>query len=84
MSGCQEDFQRGEGMEDPDGPEVSMIAPRVPTALAVGPSDDSLTPNNGALFFIQVTALDRSGAGIAVNETGEGGMFPIGLIFDPT
>jgi DNA-binding beta-propeller fold protein YncE len=55
MSGCQEDFQRGEGMEDPDGPEVSMIAPRVPTALAVGPSDDSLTPNNGALFFIQVT-----------------------------
>jgi hypothetical protein len=78
-----EDFPGGAGIEDPAGPEVSMIAPRVPTAVAIGPSDNSLTANNGALFFIQVSALDRSGAGIAVNETGPGSPFPIGLIFDP-
>lgn len=62
-----------------------MIAPRVPTAIAIGPADASLTPNNGSLFFIQVSALDRSGAGIAVNETGirAGSSFPLGLIFDP-
>lgn len=83
LTPAAEDFPGGEGIEDPDGPEVSMIAPRVPTALAIGPSDNSLTANNGSLFFIQVSALDRSGAGIAVNETGPGSAFPIGLIFDP-
>lgn len=69
------------------GPEVSMIAPRVPTSLALGPQRETPTPTNGALFFIQVSALDRSGAGIAVNETGVGVTAPpnpIGLIFDPT
>jgi len=83
LTPATEDFPGGEGIEDPAGPELSMIAPRVPTALAIGPSDDSLTANNGSLFFIQVSALDRSGAGIAVNETGEGSAFAIGLIFDP-
>lgn len=83
LTPAAEDFPGGEGIEDPAGPEVSMIAPRVPTALAIGPSDNSLTANNGSLFFIQVSALDRGGAGIAVNETGEGSAFPIGLIFDP-
>jgi len=76
----------GGGFESADGPEVSMIAPRVPTAIAVGPTDNSLNANNGALFFIQVSALDRAGAGIAVNETGirNGSTLPVGLIFDPT
>ncbi|MBC7806234.1 MAG: hypothetical protein H7145_08795, partial [Akkermansiaceae bacterium] len=73
------------GVEDPLGPEVSMIAPRVPTAIAVGPTA-GLTANNGSLKFIQVTAVDRSGAGIAVNETGirTGNTLPFGLIFDPS
>ena len=80
-----ESYSGGIGFEDPAGPEVSMIAPRVPSAVAVGPTDNSLTPNNGSLFFIQVSALDRSGAGIAVNETGvrTGNPLPAGLIFDP-
>ena len=80
-----ESYSGGIGFEDPAGPEVSMIAPRVPSAVAVGPTDNSLTPNNGSLFFIQVSALDRTGAGIAVNETGvrAGNPFPAGLIFDP-
>jgi len=81
-----ETFAGGPGEEHPNGPEISMIAPRVPTAIAVGPSDSSLNASNGSLFFIQVSALDRSGAGIAVNENGirQGSTFPAGLIFDPT
>jgi hypothetical protein len=66
-------------------PEVSMIAPRVPTALTIGPTE-SLTAANGSLFFIQVSALDRSGAGIAIDELGltdTNPMFPAGLIIDP-
>lgn len=72
------------------GPEVSMIAPRVPTSIAIGPTDKSLTTTNGALFFIEVSALDRRHAGIAasVNGLGEGvppnPAIPAGLIFDPT
>ena len=86
LTPAPETFVGGPGEEDPAGPEVSMIAPRVPTAIAVGPSDGSLNASNGSLFFIQVSALDRSGAGIAVNETGirEGNTLPAGLIFDPT
>lgn len=81
-----ESYSGGDGVDAPDGPEVSMIAPRVPTALAVGPDDGSLNTGNGSLFFIQVSALDRSGAGIAVNETGirPGNTLPAGLIFDPS
>ena len=68
------------------GPEVSLIAPRVPTAIALGTQDNTLRATNGALFFIQVSVLDRDGAGIAVNETGirTGNTLPVGLIFDPT
>ncbi|THF68351.1 hypothetical protein E7T06_16970 [Deinococcus sp. Arct2-2] len=64
----------GDGLDDPDGPEVSLIAPRVPSSISPGPSG---TPpaGTGSLFFIQVSATDRSGAGIGVRE---------GLIFDPT
>lgn len=84
------DTFRGPLMIDDDkAPEVSMIAPRVPTSIAIGPQDRTLTANNGALFFIQVTAVDRSGAGIAVSETGirpdnPNSAIPFGLIFDPT
>src|SRR5262249_31626727 len=71
---------------DPLGPEVSMIAPRVPTSIALGTQGAGLNATNGALFFIQVSALDRNGAGIAVNETGirAGNTLPAGLIFDPS
>jgi hypothetical protein len=67
-----------------------MIAPRVPTSLAVGPTDNSLNPTNGSLFFIQVSALDRQGHGIAVSANGSHNNattdpnIPLGLIFDPT
>jgi len=78
-------------VDDGQGPEVSLIAPRVPTAIAIGPQDASLTPNNGSLFFIQVSAVDREAAGIAVSENGltsEGkplnATVPTGLIFDPS
>lgn len=66
-------------------PEVSIIAPRVPTSVAVGPAS-GLNASNGSLLFTQVTAVDRNGAGIAVNETGirDGNSLPIGLIFDPS
>jgi hypothetical protein len=68
------------------GPEVSMIAPRVPTAIALGTQDNTLRATNGALFFIQVSVLDRDRVGVAVNETGirAGSTLPFGLIFDPT
>lgn len=86
LTPASDTFPSVEGVESADGPEVSMIAPRVPTALAIGPADNSLNASNGSLFFIQVSALGRSSAGIAVNETGvrEGNTFPAGLIFDPT
>lgn len=57
----------GDGQDDPDGPEVTMIAPRVPTQVSLGPSGTPVPPA-GSLFFIQVTALDRTGAGIGVKE----------------
>jgi hypothetical protein len=72
----------------PDAPEVTMIAPRVPTSLALGPQDNTLNANNGSLFFIQVSAVPQGNAEIAVSETGiRAGFvnpFPIGLIFDPS
>ena len=77
-------------VDDGQGPEVSLIAPRVPTSIAIGPQDASLTPDNGSLFFIQVSAVDRNAAGIAVSENGltsDGkplnAAIPAGLIFDP-
>lgn len=76
---------------DGQGPEVSLIAPRVPTSIAVGPTDSSLNANNGALFFIHLSAVDRRKAGIAVSETGLttagtplNTAIPFGLIFDPS
>ena len=75
-----------DGVDDADGPEVTMIAPRVPTRVSPGPqSGNPAPPASGALFFVQVTALDRARAGIGVNETGVGITSPpqpFGLILD--
>ncbi len=62
----------GDLADDPDGPVVTMIAPRVPSSVAIGPANAPMPPASGSLFFIQVSALDKTGAGIGVNETGEG------------
>lgn len=64
----------GDGIDDLDGPEVTMIAPRVPSRVSPGPASPK-PPASGTLFFIQVSALDRAKAGIGVNE---------GIILDPT
>ena len=56
---------------DPEAPEVTMIAPRVPTSIALGQQDNTLNANNGALFFIQVSAVVHGNAEIAVSENGE-------------
>jgi hypothetical protein len=68
----------------PDAPEVTMIAPRVPTSIALG-AQDGLNASNGALFFIQVSAVARGDAEIGVSENGirQGVVNPaIGLIAD--
>ncbi|MBC7879808.1 MAG: hypothetical protein H7Y37_00600 [Anaerolineae bacterium] len=61
------EFAGGDGQADTDGPELTMIAPRVPTAVATGPAGTPVSPD-GSLFFIQVTAVDRAKAGIGVTE----------------
>ena len=65
-----------------------MIAPRVPTSIALGQQDNTLNANNGALFFIQVSAVVHGNAEIAVSENGLRQGFtnplPVGLIFDPS
>src|SRR5262249_7457612 len=68
-----------------DAPEVTMIAPRVPTSIALGAQDNTLNATNGALFFIQVSAVAQGNAEIAVSENGirQGVVNPtIGLIAD--
>lgn len=75
----------GGGLDDPNAPEVSLIAPRVPTSIALGTQGAGLNANNGSLMFLHVTAVDRSGGGIAVNENGigrTGSTFPAGIILD--
>jgi hypothetical protein len=70
-----------------DAPEVSMIAPRVPTAIALGAQDNTLNATNGALFFIQVSAVAQGNAEIGVSENGirRDTVNPaIGLIADPS
>lgn len=75
----------GDGIDDADGPQVTLLAPRTPSAVATGPPGIPAPPANGSLFFIQVSALDRTGAGIAVNENGEGkAAADRGTIVDPT
>ncbi len=60
------------GGDDPKGPVVTMIAPRMPSSVATGPAASPAPPVSGSLFFIQVSALDKARAGIGVNENGEG------------
>jgi len=66
----------GDGVDDLDGPEVTLVGPRDPSSLALG------TPTAGSFVFFQVSAFDWTGAGIGVNENGEGITIPVGLIRD--
>ncbi|GAC1657343.1 MAG: hypothetical protein NVS4B3_23780 [Gemmatimonadaceae bacterium] len=67
------------GPDAPDGPLVELIGPRDGSSIAIG------TPTASALTFFQVSALDRSGAGIGVSENGGADpKQPIGLIRDRT
>ncbi len=61
----------GDGVDDANGPVVTMIAPRPGSSVSTGPvAGNPAAPANASLMFIQVSALDKSGAGIAVNENG--------------
>lgn len=60
------------GTDDPSGPVVTMLAPALPTSVATGPPASPNPVTNASLFFVQVSALDKSKAGIGVNENGEG------------
>jgi hypothetical protein len=63
----------GDGADDADGPEVTMIAPRPNSSVSTGPQAGLPTPpRNASLMFIQVSALDKTAAGIAINENGDG------------
>lgn len=66
----------GDGIADANGPEVLFIGPRKISSIAAG------APNVGSFVFFQVAALDRTGAGIGVNENGDGITNPVGLIRD--
>ena len=71
-----------------DAPDVTIIAPRAPTSIAAGQQDNTLNATNGALFFIQVSAVAHGNAEISVSENGIRDGFvnplPVGLIFDPS
>lgn len=66
----------GDGLDDYDGPEVALVGPRDPSTVALG------TTTTPAFTFFQVSAFDRTGAGIGVNENGDGITTPVGLIRD--
>ena len=68
----------GDGLDDYDGPEVTLVGPRDPSSLALG------TDAVPSFVFFQVSAFDRTGAGIGVSENGEGITNPVGLIRDVT
>ncbi len=73
------------GPVDPAGPVVTLLAPRDPSSVSTGPKTSPTPPTNASLFFIQVSALDVSRAGIGVNENGEGRDDATrGTIVDPT
>ena len=67
----------GDGLDDYDGPEVTLVGPRDPSSFALG------TATVPSFVFFQVSAFDRGGAGIGVNENGEG-TATVGLIRDGT
>lgn len=62
----------GDGIDDANGPQVTLLAPRTPSSVSTGAATTPTPPASASLFFIQVSALDKTGAGIAVNENGEG------------
>jgi len=69
------------------GPLVEIIAPRVPSAIALGDQVNIPNAQTGSLNFIQVNVLDIHNAGIAVDELGETVTKPElgpGSILDPT
>lgn len=68
----------GDGLDDVDGPEVTFVGPRDQSSLALG-TGTATTPS---FLFFQISASDRSGAGIGVNENGAGITTPVGLIRD--
>jgi hypothetical protein len=68
----------GDGLDDVDGPEVAFVGPRDQSSLALG-TGTATTPS---FLFFQISASDRSGAGIGVNENGAGLTTPVGLIRD--
>lgn len=77
----------GAGEIDEAGPLVEIIAPRVPSAIAVGDQVNLATDQTGSLNFIQVNILDLANAGIAVDELGDTVTAPElgpGSILDPT
>lgn len=78
----------GDGIDDADGPVVTMIAPRAGSSVSTGPVAGNPTPpTDASLMFIQVSALDKSGAGIGVNENGAAADRPeasFGTIADAT
>lgn len=77
----------GDGAINENGPKVEIIAPRVPSAIAVGEQVALPTAETGSLNFIQVNILDLAAAGIAVDELGDTVTVPElgpGSILDPT
>jgi hypothetical protein len=77
----------GTGVISRKGPKVEIVAPRVPSSIAVGEQSVLPTEETGSLNFIQVNVLDLAGAGIAVDELGDTVTAPElgpGSILDPT
>lgn len=77
----------GPGQVNANGPNVEIIAPRVPSAIALGAQAGLPNAATGSLNFIQVNILDIAGAGIAVDEVGATVTQPElgpGSILDPT
>ncbi len=74
--------------ETANGPLVEIVAPRTPTAIALGVQNVAPLFNvDASLHFIQVDVLDIHNAGIAVDEIGQTVTVPefgLGAIPDPT
>lgn len=62
----------GDGTDSANGPQVTLLAPRMPSSVSTGPLSIPTPPSNASLFFVQVSAVDKTGVGIAVNENGDG------------
>ena len=78
---------RGAGEISDNGPKVEIVAPRVPSSIAIGDQTQRPTEETGSLSFIQVNILDLAAAGIAVDELGDTVTAPElgpGSILDPS